>query len=134
MMECIACGIVKGTHEAVVIYEDELICCFMDIDPINNGHVLMVPKRHLKDVDNLTDDEMLRFMQVSKRILKCLKEIYDIDGYTMMQNGGAFDDLGHYHLHIFPRYKSDGFGWKCNPIDAKDIREEGSRIKELLEQ
>ena len=40
-----------------------------------------------------------------------LKEIYKPDGYSIMQNGGEFNDVGHYHLHIFPRYQEDGFGW-----------------------
>ncbi len=132
-MDCIACSIVSKQHEAVIVYEDDLICAFMDIDPINDGHILIVPRAHKLDLDALNDDEMLRIMKVSKVILECLREIYEPDGYTVMQNGGAFDDLGHYHFHIFPRYHADDFAWTCKPIVAKDISSEGKRMKELID-
>ncbi len=132
MMNCIACGIVKKAQEAVIIYQDDLICCFMDIDPINNGHVLIVPNRHVQDVDNLTDDELLRIMNISQKILKVLRETYNLDGYSMMQNGGKCDELNHYHMHIFPRYLNDGFSWNYPKGTMNDIKSEGKKIKELL--
>ena len=61
-----------------------------------------------------------------------LKEIYKPDGYSIMQNGGKFNDVGHYHLHIFPRYKGDGFGWTYGE-DMKAVNAEiACRIKDGL--
>ncbi|WP_265327629.1 HIT family protein [Clostridium mediterraneense] len=86
------------------------------MDPINEGHVLIVPKKHCDSIDKLDDDILLRIMKISKHIYKAIKKVYNCDGYTMMQNGGAFSDFGHYHMHIFPRYIGDKFEWKCTEL------------------
>ena len=54
---------------------------------------------------------LAHLMIVSKKIVAALKEIYHPNDYSIMQNGGEFNDVGHYHMHIFPRYAEDGFGW-----------------------
>lgn len=91
----------------------------MDMDPINEGHVLLVPKLHYLDVDEIPDEVLVHLMLVSKKIVAALKEIYQPDGYSIMQNGGAFNDVGHYHMHIFPRYREDGFGWTYGSEEKK---------------
>lgn len=133
MEECIACGIVNGKQQATIVYQDELVCSFMDIDPINDGHVLIVPKRHLKDVDNLTDNEILAVMKTAQLILKVFKKIYKIDGYSMMQNGGSCDELNHYHMHIFPRYNEDGFSWNWPAGEMQDVTVVGQKIRNLIQ-
>ena len=61
-----------------------------------------------------------------------LKEIYKPNGYSIMQNGGEFNDVGHYHLHIFPRYIGDGFGWTYGE-DAKNVNAEiAKRIRDRI--
>lgn len=54
-------------------------------------------------------------------MIEILKVEFKPDGYTIMQNGGYFNDIGHFHLHIFPRYKDDGFSWLCNDIDIEPL-------------
>lgn len=115
-IDCVFCRIIKKEESSHIIYEDELLCCFLDIDPINEGHVLIVPKKHCDSIDKLDDDILLRVMKISKHIYKAIKKVYNCDGYTMMQNGGVFSDFGHYHMHIFPRYIDDEFGWKCKEL------------------
>jgi len=75
------------------------------------------------------DELVMALMIISKKIVSALKEIYKPNGYSIMQNGGEFNDIGHYHLHIFPRYIGDGFGWtygeepkNVNAEIAKKIR------------
>ena len=110
MKECIFCNREKITTDFV--YEDDVVMAFLDIEPINEGHVLLVPKAHYLDVDELPDEVLGHLALVSKRIVAALKAVYQPDGYSIMQNGGRFNDIGHYHLHIFPRYAGDGFGWR----------------------
>ena len=62
-------------------------------------------------MDEIPDELLAHLMSVSKKIVAALKKTYHADGYSIMQNGGKFNDIGHYHLHIFPRYENDGFGW-----------------------
>ena len=109
--ECVFCKIVSKEEPSNIIYEDEHVCCFLDIDPINEGHVLIVPNEHYHDIDDLDDETLLSITKLSVKLTKAIKKAFNPDGYTIMQNGGLFTDFGHYHMHIFPRYKEDEFGW-----------------------
>ncbi|GLI57630.1 HIT family protein [Propionigenium maris DSM 9537] len=128
MEECVFCRIVKGEHRATIVYEDDLVVSFMDIDPISRGHLLIVTREHRGDLDELTSEESRRVMEISKRLLKILKERYNPMGYSIMQNGGDFNDIGHYHMHLFPRYAAGDFGWVSKEVEGHDIEEEGRKI------
>jgi histidine triad (HIT) family protein len=125
--ECLFCKIVKKEIPAEIVYEDEIILSFLDIDPINEGHLLIIPKKHYLDLDELDEATAVHIMKFSIKATRALKKVFQPEGYSIMQNGGHFNDIGHYHMHIFPRYKSDGFGWTCSEVDGqkqsiKDIR------------
>ncbi len=130
MDKCIFCH--KEEIVTDFVYEDDLVMAFMDMEPINQGHVLLVPKEHFLDVDEIPDKLLAHLMTVSKKIVSALKEIYHPDGYSIMQNGGAFNDVGHYHLHIFPRYQGDGFGWTYGNKAKKVNAEIARKIKEKI--
>ncbi|MBE6836876.1 MAG: HIT family protein [Ruminococcus sp.] len=110
-MDCIFCH--KERLETDIVYEDDLVMAFMDMNPINEGHILLTTKKHYLDVDEIPNETLSHLMIISKKIVSEMKEKYKPDGYSIMQNGGKFNDVGHYHLHIFPRYNGDGFGWVC---------------------
>ena len=132
MNNCIFCN--KENIITDFVYEDELVMAFMDMDPINEGHVLLVPKEHYLDADEVPDDVLAHLMMVSKKIVAAIKEVYKPDGYSIMQNGGIFNDVGHYHMHIFPRYKADGFGWTYGE-EAKAVNAEiAGRIRNKISQ
>ena len=105
----------------------------MDMDPINPGHVLLIPKEHYLDIDEIPDEVLSHLTIVSKKIVTALKEIFLLDGYSIMQNGGEFNDVGHYHLHIFPRYKGDGFSWIYGSEKKKDAVDIVVEIRKRLE-
>ena len=71
-------------------------------------------------------------MIVSKKIVSALKDIYKSNGYSIMQNGGKFNDVGHYHLHIFPRYQGDGFGWTYGEEKKNVNKEIAEKIREKI--
>ena len=81
---------------------------------------------------NIPDELLAHLMIVSKKIVAALKEIYHPDGYSIMQNGGAFNDVGHYHMHIFPRYIEDGFGWSYGSEEKAVNAEIAERIRKQL--
>lgn len=132
MSNCIFCDIINGVIDTDFIYEDELVVAIMDIDPINDGHVLIIPRKHKLDLDELTEEEMNRMMKVSNLILRVLKKLFKPDGYSMMQNGGAFNDIGHYHMHVFPRYKNDGFGWTYGEHKQQPVQDMANMIRHEL--
>ena len=133
-MECIFCKIIKGELPVNLIYEDELIMCFLTIEPINEGHVLIIPKNHYLDADEIPTEILSSMMVLSKKIVRVIKEKYSPDGYSIMQNGGEFNDIGHYHMHVFPRYKRDGFGWTFS--DKKHDFSQGiaNELKDMLDK
>ncbi len=132
MENCIFCN--KENIKTGFVYEDETVMAFMDMDPINEGHVLLVPKAHYLDADEMPDEILSHLMLVSKKIIAAIKEVYNPDGYTVMQNGGIFNDIGHYHMHIFPRYRRDSFGWAFG-TEEKNVNEEIARkIREKIEE
>lgn len=129
---CDFCKIARHEINANIVYEDEGIMAFMDYAPINEGHILIIPKEHMLDIDEIPDKVLYSLLDLSKRIVSALKKTYSPEGYTIMQNGGEFNDLGHYHLHVFPRYKNDGFGWTDSGKQYDCSMEIALKIKENL--
>ncbi len=130
MRECVFCD--RNKIATDFVYEDDKVMAFMDMEPINEGHVLLVPKEHYLDVDEMPDELLAHLMKISKTIVSALKEIYNPDGYSIMQNGGEFNDIGHYHLHIFPRYTGDGFGWTYGDAKKEVNAEIAQRIRDRV--
>ncbi|MBQ7760489.1 MAG: HIT family protein [Clostridia bacterium] len=131
-MNCIFCKIIDKEIESNIVYESNNIIAFLDTDPINEGHILIVPKKHYLDIEELPSEVLNEIMELSQRIIKVLKTIYNPNGYSIMQNGGEFNEIGHFHLHIFPRYQNDGFGWKCNEKEINVSQKIARNIRKAL--
>lgn len=109
---CIVCGIVSGSLSAYVVYEDRDIVCFLDANPISAGHVLVGPKAHISGFSGLSDALVSKIFCIGKRVASAYERAPSIDGVSILQNSGSFNELGHFHLHVFPRHRGDGFSWK----------------------
>jgi len=132
MEKCVFCEIINKKSPAHIVYEDDMVVSVLDIEPINEGHVLILPKHHVDTIDKLSDEMLSAVMRLAKKIVPALKEMYGNEGYSMMQNGGKFCDFGHAHFHVFPRYENDGFGWTYGSGE-KDVNETiAERIREKI--
>lgn len=129
---CTFCSIAKHEIKANIVYETDELISFLDIDPINEGHVLVIPKEHYCDVDEMPQELLFKIAVTSQIIVTALKKTYNPDGYSIMQNGGIFNDIGHYHLHIFPRYQNDDFHWNCSAAKFGDASAIALKIKENI--
>lgn len=129
---CDFCKIINKQLPAHVVYEDEQLISFLDIDPIHEGHVLIVPKRHIDSIEKLSDDEIIDIMGVARKIVVALKDIYGNEGYSIMQNGGKFCDYGHAHFHVFPRYDNDGFGWTYPEGESEYSERVAEKLRDKL--
>ncbi|WP_157412256.1 HIT family protein [Bacillus cereus] len=109
MMECLGCKLANEEEKIYEIYEDDYVTCFLDHEPFYTGHTLIVPKQHVVEVDELNDVVAKSIMDASKLIAKAIKALYKPDGITICQNGGIFNELTHYHMHVVPRYKERSF-------------------------
>ena len=115
---CIFCEIVEGSAPASKVYEDEICLAFMDIQPVNPGHVLVIPKAHFVDLSDLPAEIGGHLFQVAQRVaLSMPKTDVKNEGVDFFLANGeaAGQEVFHVHLHIFPRYKGDGFGFRFGP-------------------
>lgn len=131
---CEFCKIIKKQTPAHIVYENDSVIAFLDIDPINEGHVLIVPKQHVDAIDKLPEQMLLEVMKTASNIVTALWQIYDMKGYSIMQNGGKFCDFGHAHFHVFPRYENDGFGWKYPEGSFAYTEKVAEKIREKIEE
>lgn len=130
---CDFCKIIAKNLPAYTVYESDTVIAFLDIDPIHEGHVLVVPKIHADSIEALPEQVLLDVMKVAKSIVGALGEIYNNEGYSIMQNGGKFYDLGHAHFHVFPRYENDGFGWTYPDCESGYSAEVAEKIRAKLD-
>jgi histidine triad (HIT) family protein len=100
------------------VYENDLVAAFMDIQPVNLGHLLVVPKRHAAFMADVTANEAVAMMQVAQRATAALRaSSLKCEGvnYFLADGEAAMQDVFHAHLHVFPRYKGDNFGLRFSP-------------------
>jgi histidine triad (HIT) family protein len=114
MSECIFCKIVAGVVPASVVYQDDLCTAFMDVQPVNPGHILIIPNDHASYVSNLDEDVGSHLFRIAQRIAAALyRSGITCEGVNMFLADGvaAGQEVFHVHLHVFPRYKGDKFGF-----------------------
>ena len=104
MENCIFCKIINGDIPSYTIYEDDVVKVFLDINPESVGHMLIIPKKHFENLDDIDSETLTYICNISKKMHTLLKEKFNIDGMSIVQNNGCVQDVKHYHMHIKPRY------------------------------
>lgn len=132
-MECFGCRLANKSLPVYVIYEDPYVCCFLDHNPFNEGHILILPKNHYRYFDELDEKTAFFIMKAIKICSKVVKKLYKPDGISVIQNGGTFDDLTHLHIHIVPRYKGQDFA-DFYIEDDKELNVEEWKLLETQKQ
>lgn len=105
MNNCIFCKIINGEIPTRKIYEDEKVLVFLDTDPHQNGHMLVVPKKHYTDFTDLDNEILSHINIVAKKIKDLVYEKLGANGIRLCVNYGMYQYVKHYHLHIIPAYK-----------------------------
>ncbi|MEZ0480678.1 HIT family protein [Planococcus sp. SSTMD024] len=106
---CLGCKLAKGELPVHMVYENEWVACFLDHDPFNEGHVLILPKAHYRFIDDMDSETALAILNASQVMSRAIRELYAPFGITQTQNGGGPDELTHFHLHVVPRKKNQPF-------------------------
>lgn len=125
--DCVFCGVVAGTVESSRVYEDDAVLAFMDIQPVTNGHLLVVPKPHAASLEELDEDLGAAMFRAGHRLAAALRASgLPCEGVNMFLADGeaAFQEVFHVHLHVFPRTPGDGFridaDWRVRPRPELD--------------
>ena len=104
-MDCIFCKIINGDIPSYTLYEDDMIKCFLDINPESNGHTLIIPKKHFVCLDDIDQTYLNHIMENAKKIKKLLEKKLNCEGVKLIQNNGIVQEVKHYHLHLLPIFK-----------------------------
>lgn len=105
MNDCIFCKIIKKEIPGKIIYEDDKVLAFMDINPICDGHVLVIPKKHYEDIYAIDNDTFLHMFEIAKKLAKKIMCVLNKEGATFSINYGNMQEVKHLHLHIMPNFK-----------------------------
>ncbi len=135
-MDCVFCKIRDGHIPSVTIYDDERTFVIMDINPLSEGHLLVIPKAHAATIYEISDDDLGQAAVVAKRVALAIRKSLRPDGLNILQANGAaaFQSVPHLHLHLIPRWNGDGkgFDWKLIKGDLEKIRAAGEKVRAAL--
>jgi histidine triad (HIT) family protein len=133
---CIFCKIVAGQIPCHRLAEDEATLAFLDINPINPGHALIIPKSHAPNLMASADEDLAAVMRTVRRVAAAIDQVLHPFGINLLQaNGeGAAQSVFHFHMHIIPRAKGDDLmmNWGLKPGDHKELAALAEKIRAAL--
>jgi histidine triad (HIT) family protein len=108
---CTFCDLIHGAAEVSLCYEDSEALAFMDIQPVNAGHVLVVPRQHHESLVDTPPELAMHLFKVSMQLANVIRKVTKCDDMNIVVNSGktAGQDVFHYHVHLIPRRAGDGF-------------------------
>ncbi|MCK9209434.1 MAG: HIT family protein [Ignavibacteriaceae bacterium] len=103
-------------EKAEILFEDENIISFLDINPFNVGHSLVIPKTHYENFLDVPNDLFGEIFSVVQQLTKGVVHGLQADGYNILSNNGraAGQSVFHCHFHIIPRFETDGYKFKMD--------------------
>ncbi len=137
MDSCVFCKILRGNAEGSFVYEDEACVALMDIQPVNPGHILVIPRVHVSYLSDLAENAGAKMFTTGMRMAEALRKSgvkCEAVNFFLADREAAGQEIFHVHLHILPRFKGDGFGLKFGPHYSEkpsraSLDEVASRIK-----
>ena len=132
MSECIFCKIVSGEIPCMKVFEDKLTFAFMDIAKDVDGHILVVPKKHVKNVLDCDEETLSAVMKTVKTVSNHLTEHCGYEGVNLLNasDESAGQSVSHFHIHIIPRKNGDGIdAWPVFKGAKEDIQTVFENVK-----
>ena len=126
--DCLFCKIINKEIPSEIIYEDEMVLVFLDINPTTNGDTLVIPKKHYLDIFETPAYVITHMNKVMKTLYPKYQKKLNCDGLTISTNKDYGQEIKHFHLHFIPRYLDDGVKHSSNKRILKNIKE----IKDIL--
>jgi histidine triad (HIT) family protein len=134
---CIFCRILDGSEPASFLYRDDRCAAFMDIQPINQGHLLIIPNHHSPSLADTDPETLVHLMRVAHKLTAALRTSgLRCEGVNLFLADGevAGQEVFHVHLHVLPRYRGDGFGLRFGPHYSKRPRAELDDVARMIRQ
>jgi histidine triad (HIT) family protein len=121
-MTCIFCDILAGKRDGHIVYEDNKHIAFLDKYPIDDGHTLVIPKKHFERITDMDSNDVGEIFSIVPKIAKAVLSGAGADAFSLAQNNGkaAKQIIPHVHIHIIPRYNNKGTLWTKRQIPTND--------------
>jgi len=137
MSETIFSKIIRGEIPCHRVYEDDKVLAFLDINPLCEGHTLVIPKEAVATVDQLSDDASAAIGRVLPRISRAVLKATGATEFNILQNNGpgAHQAVFHVHFHIIPKLADGrglGVGWKPGKLEPEEAKALATRIAAAL--
>ncbi len=128
---CIFCKIVAGQIPATRVYEDDDILAFLDIGPLAEGHLLIIPKEHAERLEGVNPEVLAHLARKLPDFAAAVVKVTGAQGYNLLQNNGRVSGqaVPHVHFHIIPRVESDGLGYRWPASSYAEGRAEQLRLQ-----
>jgi histidine triad (HIT) family protein len=141
MAECVFCRIIKGDSPSSVVYEDPAVLAFMDIHPVNPGHVLVIPKQHGASLSDIKPEAFAHLFEAAHQLAAAIRRSgIPCQGVNLILADGeaAGQEVFHVHVHVFPRFEGDGFDFQFGPgysvlPERRELDERARQIRSVLE-
>lgn len=131
MENCLFCKIRDGEIPSSKVFENDVVLAFLDLNPVNPGHVLLIPKKHSETLSEASPDDASELMRVVPMLMNSIMKATGASACNIGVNNGklAGQVVFHTHLHIMPRFENDGYDiWHGKPYESED------RMKEVAEK
>ncbi|UZE93762.1 MAG: HIT family protein [Candidatus Pacearchaeota archaeon] len=135
MPDCIFCKIATGEIPSYKIYEDDDFFAFLDIQPVNPGHALVIPKKHYENLLDIPQNILCEMMGVVQKLSKTITEVLNAPGFNIGINNKkiAGQSFFHLHVHIMPRFEGDGYKlWPGKVKSKEELQKIADKIKNSL--
>tara|TARA_B110001454_G_scaffold24743_1_gene24261 strand:+ start:45 stop:452 length:408 start_codon:yes stop_codon:yes gene_type:complete len=122
-MTCIFCDILDGKRDGHIVYDDEDHIAFLDRYPIDDGHTLIIPKKHYEQITDMNSEDVGKIFSLVPKIAKAVLIGSGADAFSLAQNNGkaAKQIIPHVHIHIIPRYNNKGTVWTKRQIPTDEV-------------
>ena len=136
MEECIFCKIIAGKIPAAKVYEDKNVIGFLDIMPANKGHCLIVPKKHVQNLIEMDEADLVSTVKAAKKVARALSLSFGNASYNLVMNNGkeAGQIVSHAHMHIIPRFQKDRLRlkWSHLKYENDELNQYAEKIRKFI--
>lgn len=133
--DCLFCNIISGAIPSYKIFENEYTFAFLDINPINKGHTLVIPKNHAENIMTIRKEDFSEVMETVRMLTPLIQRAVEADGINIVINNGpaAGQIIFHSHVHIIPRFENDGHkNWSVSEEAKKAVSDTVELIKKEI--
>jgi diadenosine tetraphosphate (Ap4A) HIT family hydrolase len=136
LKDCIFCRIARKEEHASFVYEDKDAVAFLDARPVNEGHTLVIPRKHYENIYEIPDEEVANIFKIVKKLAYGISKSEKADGISIVQNNGeaARQIIFHFHVHIIPRYFGQDSHTPRGTAEQSELDRVAAKIRKFFDE